>query len=276
VKGTGMLGERQQRDILLREIDAALYMLPPAQLRKDPSARAAVRFARGLRHQGFLPSIHFAVRYLGRALTEGRRFDPRTFSADFSHAHHYRQTRPGYNTLVADMGGLPVLYRYGGPRGKQIVLVGLLPEGGLPPVTPISAPRRREAEYMIWPFGRKKRPPAAPPSGGPYRPRFPRVERAVQDLLDLRAHVQHTASRLQTAMQVCQPEIDAAKMMGMDWRTRNTPAIRACVQAEADHLQAQRDCQAAERHLRQLRQQYGSHLDANLRQRVNAALKGKC
>ena len=99
-----------------------------------------------LRRQGFLVTRHFLDRWLERAQLQGIRFNPRTFGADFRQSPHFRQTRPGYRTRIALMQGLPVLYRMGGPRGKNPVLVGLLPHGALPPVAPISSPRVFEAE----------------------------------------------------------------------------------------------------------------------------------
>lgn len=47
------------------------------------------------------------------------------------------------------MRGLPVLYRMGGERGNRVVLVGMLPTGGLPPAVRVRAPQLREREQMI-------------------------------------------------------------------------------------------------------------------------------
>jgi hypothetical protein len=106
----------------------------------------ARRLASYLRQQGFLPTQHFLDRLRERAQARGIRFDPRLFRQEFYRAQHYRQIRPGYHTRIAVMRGLPILYRMGGENMNRVVLVGVLPEGGLPPVTPVASPILREIE----------------------------------------------------------------------------------------------------------------------------------
>jgi hypothetical protein len=118
------------------------------QERRDPAGQRAIRFAAHLRRQGFLPSQHFIRRFLQRAQAQGVRFSSRSFGAEFRRASHYRQTRPGYTTRIAVMRGIPVLYRSGGENANRVVLVGLLPAGALPPVTPTRPPQPREGEAM--------------------------------------------------------------------------------------------------------------------------------
>lgn len=116
----------------------------------SPAWQAAWRFATAIRKQGFLPKTHFIDRIAQRALGEGTRFDPRTFRREFFSARHYRQARPGYNTRIAVVRDIPLLYIAGGPRGNHIVLAGALPEGALPPVERINPPPpQHEAETMF-------------------------------------------------------------------------------------------------------------------------------
>jgi len=116
----------------------------------DPRWQAAGRFARALRSEGFLARRHFVDRIAERGWGSGVRFDPRTFRSEFFRAAHYRQTRPGYNTRIAIVRGVPVLYRVGGRSGKQIVLAGALPpDSPLPPSERIAAPRQRKRESML-------------------------------------------------------------------------------------------------------------------------------
>ena len=111
----------------------------------SPRWQAAYRFARALRSHGFLSQKHFIDHIAERVLGGGIRFDPRTFRSEFDRASHFRQTRPGYNTRIAVSRGVPILYRIGGPSGKQIVLIGALPPGSpLPPSERINAPQRKE------------------------------------------------------------------------------------------------------------------------------------
>jgi hypothetical protein len=110
----------------------------------------AQRFAAYLKRQGFLPTLHFTQRFLQRVASHGVRFDPRTFVREFRAAKHYRQTRPGYNTRVTVVRGVPIFYRPGGENGNRIVLVTTLNPGDkLPPVVPSSPPRQREAEWEM-------------------------------------------------------------------------------------------------------------------------------
>lgn len=118
-------------------------------LRGQAGRFPARHLASWLRQQGFLVSHHFLERLHQRAQQQGIRFDPRLFGREFRQAQHYRQTRPGYNTRIAVMRGLPVLYRVGGQGGNRVVLVGLLPEGALPPVQPVGAPQSRESETTM-------------------------------------------------------------------------------------------------------------------------------
>ena len=115
------------------------------QAGRDP----ALRFARRLKQQGFVPTRHFVERFLQRALGAGLRFDPRTFRREFLAARHFRQTRSGYQTRIAVVRGVPILYRRGGWNGERIVLVGVLPAGARPPVKPVKAPGR-EALFEAW------------------------------------------------------------------------------------------------------------------------------
>jgi hypothetical protein len=111
-----------------------------------PAAQAANRFSTYLRRAGFWPTEHFTLRFLERALPLG--LDPRTFRSEFYGARHFSQTRPGYNTRIALIRDIPVLYRPSGFKGERIKLVGLLPQGTLPPSRPIHRPRQRETELL--------------------------------------------------------------------------------------------------------------------------------
>jgi hypothetical protein len=110
----------------------------------------AQRFASHLKRHGFLPTIHFTQRFLQRLASKGVRFDPRTFVREFRAAKHYRQTRPGYNTRLAVVRGVPIIYRPGGENGNRIVLVTTLNQrADLPPVARTAPPRQRQAEWEI-------------------------------------------------------------------------------------------------------------------------------
>ena len=123
------------------------FTFETSKKKPSPRSQAALRFARALRKDGFLPRTHFIERISERALGGGIRFDPRTFRSEFDRAAHYRQTRPGYKMRIAVVRGVPILYRVGGRSGKQIVLGGALPPGSdLPPNERISAPRQKETE----------------------------------------------------------------------------------------------------------------------------------
>lgn len=122
-----------------------------------PAARAANRFSNYLRRVGFWPTAHFTLRFLERALPLG--LDPRAFRSEFYRARHFSQTRPGYNTRVALIRDIPVLYRPSGWRGERIKLVGLLPQGALPPARRIPRPKQREAELLPEPEVAESLPP---------------------------------------------------------------------------------------------------------------------
>ncbi|MDG2617463.1 hypothetical protein P7L53_14575 [Thermoleptolyngbya sichuanensis XZ-Cy5] len=110
----------------------------------------AQRFAAYLKRQGFLPTVHFTQRFLKRLASKGVRFDPRTFVREFRAAKHYRQTRPGYNTRLTVVRGVPIVYRPGGENGNRIVLVTALEQGvDLPPVARTAPPKQREAEWEL-------------------------------------------------------------------------------------------------------------------------------
>ncbi|MBW4568521.1 MAG: hypothetical protein KME31_10970 [Tolypothrix carrinoi HA7290-LM1] len=120
------------------------------ELRGQAGRNPANRFATYLKRQGFLPTVHFPQRFLKRVLSAGVRFDPRTFKSEFYKAKHYRQTRSGYNTRIAVVRGVPIIYRPGGEDGNRIVLVTTLEQGDkLPPVEPASPPRQREMETNL-------------------------------------------------------------------------------------------------------------------------------
>src|SRR5262249_7126978 len=130
-------------------IEAQMYMLGPGWSAEDelfdqpsPAAQAANRFSNYLRRVGFWPTQHFTLRFLERAQPLG--LDPRTFRNEFFRARHFVQIRPGYNTRVALIRDIPVLYRPSGWQGERIRLIGLLPQGALPPTRPIRRPRERE------------------------------------------------------------------------------------------------------------------------------------
>jgi hypothetical protein len=136
---------RRQKEFELELEDAGEAMASP--LRGQAGRFPARRLKSHLRKQGFLVSRHFLDRLIERAQAQGIRFNPRTFAQDFRAAPHFRQTRPGYNTRIAVMQGLPVLYRMSGPRGLNPLLVGLLPQGALPPAVPTRAPLLRQSEF---------------------------------------------------------------------------------------------------------------------------------
>jgi hypothetical protein len=147
---SGLEGEREGE----LELESAEAMAKAGRSRRrrrrirGQAGRSPAKGLRGnLRRQGFLATRHFLQRWLQRAHSQGIRFDPRTFGADFRRSPHFRQTREGYNTRIALMKGMPVIYRMGGRRGKNPVLVGLLPQDTLPKeVASVSPPRLFEAE----------------------------------------------------------------------------------------------------------------------------------
>jgi hypothetical protein len=127
---------------------AAERLLLQRRARTDRTWLMAERLAAVLRRQGFIPRVHFLERWLERARPFVR-LDPATFRRQFQQARHYRQTRPGYRSRIAVIAGMPILYRMGGPRGRHVVLMGVLPS--MPPVVPAQAPLlapAREAESM--------------------------------------------------------------------------------------------------------------------------------
>ncbi|MCG8346475.1 MAG: hypothetical protein MI924_01680 [Chloroflexales bacterium] len=128
----------------LGELLAADYEIHRGQARRYPARRLALR----LRQQGFLPTQHFLDRFHEGVHAIGARFNPKLFGSDFYRARHYRQTRPGYNTRIAIMSGIPVVYRMGGENANRVVLVDVLPEGALPSVVPARPPRLREGEAL--------------------------------------------------------------------------------------------------------------------------------
>ncbi len=127
----------------LEDAAEAMASAPRGQAGRFPVRRLPAH----LRRQGFLVTRHFLDRLLERAQAQGIRFNPRSFGDEFRRAQHFRQTRPGYNTRIALMQGLPVLYRMSGWRGLHPVLVGLLPQGTLPPAQPVRPPHLREADF---------------------------------------------------------------------------------------------------------------------------------
>jgi hypothetical protein len=133
---------------------------PRGQAGRNPAAR----FAAAIRRLGFLPSDHFVERLLARGMERGIRWDPRTFPGEFANARHYRQTRPGYNTRIAVVRGMPIVYRVGGRQGNRIRLVTALPPNDpLPPVAPARYPLQREAFETEWEAPPDYRtPPPAP------------------------------------------------------------------------------------------------------------------
>ena len=140
---------RRQREFELELEDAAEAMASPP--RGQAGRFPARHLPRHLRRQGFRVTRHFLDRLVERAQAQGIRFDPRSFRDEFRKAQHFRQTRPGYNTRIALMRGIPVLYRMGGWRGLNPGTIGLLPQGALPPSEPVTSPRlhEKELEYEL-------------------------------------------------------------------------------------------------------------------------------
>lgn len=127
-------------------LEAYFEEAPRGQKGRDP----AKRFASALRRDGFLPSYHFPQQFLRRVLALGHRFDPDTFRDEFFNARHYRQTRRGYNTRIAVVRDVPVVYRMGGFTGNNPVLITVLDPGPLPPVKGIQAPpAARESDFWL-------------------------------------------------------------------------------------------------------------------------------
>lgn len=119
-------------------------------LRGQAGRPIAKGLQQALQRQGFLITRHFLERLQERALQQGVRFSPSSFSRDFQRAKHYRQTRPGYTSRIALLRGMPILYRIGGRVGNRIKLIGMLPQGALPPVAAISPPRQVLREAFLY------------------------------------------------------------------------------------------------------------------------------
>lgn len=119
-------------------------------LRGQAGRPSAKGLQQALKRQGFLVTHHFLERLQERALQQGIRFSPSSFSRDFQRAKHFRQTRPGYNSRIALLRGMPILYRIGGRVGNRIKLIGMLPQGALPPVALIKAPRQVPRESFLY------------------------------------------------------------------------------------------------------------------------------
>jgi hypothetical protein len=120
---------------LLERVDEAIDKALLGQANRGLIGQPAAQFVAHLRRQGFMPTQHFAQQFLQEALARGIRFDPCTFRSAFCRARHYRQTRPGYDTRIAVVHGIPVRYYMDGENNNRIVLVGGL-RGALPPVAP--------------------------------------------------------------------------------------------------------------------------------------------
>jgi hypothetical protein len=156
---------------LLERVDEAIEKALLGQANRGLIGQRAAQFAAHLRRQGFRPTQHFAQQFLQEALARGIRFDPCTFRSAFYRARHYRQTRPGYNTRIAVVHGIPVRYYMDGESNNRIVLMGGL-RGALPPIAP---PRRSERdaggeqEQLIPPWRLVTRAITAPREGTTYR-----------------------------------------------------------------------------------------------------------
>lgn len=126
----------------LHEID---YMASP--LRGQAGRSAAQRFGKKIKRLGFWPTQHFLERFQQRLSSSGVRLDAREFARQFFGAAHYRQTRPGYNTRIAVVNRIPIVYRPSGWKGRRVKLITTLnPGDALPPTERIAAPRLRELD----------------------------------------------------------------------------------------------------------------------------------
>lgn len=165
--------DRPQLETPENELDRFIGPGPRGQAGRSPGAR----FAAAIRRLGFLPTQHFVDRINQRAATQGIRWDPRIFPSEFTNARHFRQTRPGHNTRIAVVRGVPIVYRVGGKQGDRVVLITALPpNGALPPVVPTRYPAQREVYEYEWetrpkPKGKGYRD-HADPSSLPPRGRF--------------------------------------------------------------------------------------------------------
>jgi len=264
---------RRQREFELELEDAAEAMAAPP--RGQAGRFPARRLPAHLRRQGFLVTRHFLDRLVERAQAQGIRFNPRTFAQDFRAARHFRQTRPGYNTRIAMIQGLPVLYRMSGPRGLNPLLVGLLPQGALPPAVPTTAPLLRESEFEqqleagaehIFGWWRRRKAPARPsgpspqpsrlrrrvrmsaPRGGPYSTKWrPSREQVIAEARAAAARLRAARARFGTTrQQLSQAEAamdDELRRSFGDFRQID-PAIRDA------SIRSRQEFQAAEVELR--------------------------
>jgi hypothetical protein len=86
--------------------------------------RPLQNFLRILKKDGFLPTVHFAERFLERVAASGATYDPHRFKRDFLNARHYRQTERKYlGRRYTVVNGIPVVYRMGGRTGRNPVLI---------------------------------------------------------------------------------------------------------------------------------------------------------
>jgi hypothetical protein len=130
--------------------DRSLEFISEFEQHEQSRRNPVYGFVTYLKQQGFLPTEHFVQRFLQRLHSQGIRVDPRTFVQEFLSTKHYRQTRPGYNTRLAIVRSIPIVYRSGGENGNRIVLVTVLPEGApLPPTASVSPPKQRMMELNI-------------------------------------------------------------------------------------------------------------------------------
>jgi hypothetical protein len=97
-------------------------------------------FTDALWKQGFAVMPQFVLGFLEGLRAHGRRLPPHRFRRAFYQARHYRQTQPGFNTRLADIAGLVVLYRLGRANEPGVVLLGVLPAGVTAVGIPISPP----------------------------------------------------------------------------------------------------------------------------------------
>jgi hypothetical protein len=96
--------------------------------------RPLQKFLRILKQDGFLPTVHFAERFLERVAATGATYDPYRFKRDFLNARHYRQTERKYlGRRYAIVNGIPVVYRMGGRTGRNPVLITIYSPYSRPP-----------------------------------------------------------------------------------------------------------------------------------------------
>jgi hypothetical protein len=152
--------DRPQLERPETELDRFIGPGPRGQAGRSPGAR----FAAAIRRLGFMPTQHFVDRINQRAAAQGIRWDPRAFPSEFANARHFRQTRPGFNSRIAVVRGVPIVYKVGGTQGNKVVLITALPpEDALPPVVPTRYPVKQELfEYETGPY--RAAPPGPPMS----------------------------------------------------------------------------------------------------------------